>query len=601
MEKYIKYIWYKLITYVSKEQAFLIFLYLAFAAYLENTETGNRKYLNEIEEINYPRRLREIFKRISGYELKRAVNDFEESIVWEEIAEEIKCDSIVKELDKKLKTFIQSRDDLEKIITVLQGVIPELDNLQLTPESLNKLIAVMPVNAGTASMAELYCGLAGTGLTMFDKLSEGGMEIHMVCEEQRKLYCDIAQIRMFCHGIKNPEVFQHDILADKEKYILTDKPQNGYGLVIADLPKGNNESIYVGDRSTFIGSQKKLYTEWVAIQKILERVNENGKAIIIVTKGALVRQREKEIRAIITMRDWLEAVITLPAHMYASTHIRFEVLIINKQKPSEYRGKVFMADIDEDRHSGSGLNEISSEMIANIREAYENLENRALFSAVVSLEEIEKKEFSWNPFLYIRLGGTGEKDRRTVELGMIAEIMRGAQITKAEEQKYSGQATHYWLNIRNIENGSISFDENSMLRAKSPDWEVKFGIQEDDIIMTSKGSALKICMVEPDMPKAFLCGNLTRIRVDKNKYSPYVLYEFLISDEGQAALDSIQSGTTIKVYNNTNLSRLQVPYYENAKELQGQLKQVYQEYQTSAKEIKIRFETKRKQLLGKLH
>lgn len=65
-----------------------------------------------------------------------------------------------------------------------------------------------------------------------------------------------------------------------------------------------------------------------------------------------------------------------------------------------------------------------------------------------------------------------------------------------------------------------------MIRAKSPDWERKFGIQEDDIIMTSKGSVLKMCIVTPDMPKAFLCGNLTRIRVDQTKYSPYVLYEF---------------------------------------------------------------------------
>lgn len=115
-----------------------------------------------------------------------------------------------------------------------------------------------------------------------------------------------------------------------------------------------------------------------------------------------------------------------------------------------------------------------------------------------------------------------------------------------------------------------------------------------------KGSVLKMCIVTPDMLKAFLCGNLTRIRVDQTKYSPYVLYEFLNSEEGRNALDSIQSGTTIKVFNNTNLSRLPVPDYKNPEELQQQFKQIYQEYRTSVKEAKCRFETERKKLLCNL-
>ncbi|MCI8428769.1 MAG: restriction endonuclease subunit S, partial [Lachnospiraceae bacterium] len=156
------------------------------------------------------------------------------------------------------------------------------------------------------------------------------------------------------------------------------------------------------------------------------------------------------------------------------------------------------------------------------------------------------------------------------------------------------------LNIRDLEDGRISFPEHSRLRAKASDWEEKFGIQEGDIIMTSKGSVLKICMVEPGMPKAFLSENLTRIRVDPEKYSSCVLYEFLTSQEGREALDSIQSGTTIKIYNKTNLSRLQIPYYENARELQAQFRQVYEEYRTSMREIRQKFTSDRERLLKKL-
>ena len=164
----------------------------------------------------------------------------------------------------------------------------------------------------------------------------------------------------------------------------------------------------------------------------------------------------------------------------------------------------------------------------------------------------------------------------------------------------SRQATHYWLNIRNLGDNEIFFDKDSMLREKYSDWEQKFGIKDEDIILTSKGSVLKICIVEPNMPKAFLCGNLTRIRVNKEKYSPYVLYEYLNSQKGRAVLESIQSGTTIKVLNNINLKKLPVPIYENVKEKGEQLKQIYQDYRMEERVVRRRFEERRSQLLEQL-
>ncbi len=595
MKKQISAIWHKLISYMSKEQCFLIFLYQAFTVYLENMRTGIQWRTGiggESGRIEDLMQLSRLFQGISEYELKKSVNDFEESIVWKAIAEDSVCEAIVRELKDILKGFLQNCEDLERVITILEELAPELDGLQFTPESVNRMFAAIPVNEGTASIAEQYCGLAGTGLAVYDKLSAEGSKVNLTCEEQRMLYCDISRIRMFCHGIAAPRVLCHDILKARREEGLPGETEAGYDLVIADLPKGKN-------RSALVDNHEKMYREWLSIQRILDQVGDKGKAIILVTKGALVRQMEKEIRESLTEADWLEAVITIPANMYASTHLGFELLVINKWKPPEYRGKVFMADISSMKHSKTAGNGISREAVRDLQRAYTDFEDWDLFSAIVSLEEIRNKEFSWNPFLYLRFRNS-EGSRKTVELGEIAEIMRGAQITKEEEKIYAEQATHYWLNIRNMEEGNISFEESSMIRAKSPDWERKFGIQEDDIIMTSKGSVLKVCIVTPDMPKAFLCGNLTRIRVDQTKYSPYVLYEFLNSEEGRNVLNSIQSGTTIKVFNNTNLSRLPVPDYENPGELQQQLKRIYQEYRMSVKEAESRFETERKKLLSNL-
>lgn len=618
-----KDIWYELLFHISREQSFLLLLYLAFTAFLKKREAGARGSQGKGQGLSGIDRfvisdfgmtsdsdrklgwdtssdscmadliqLGELLKDVPGRELGQAAADLEESIAWKVISEDGTCREMALESMRIMEESVLDRVTLEKMITILEELASELDSLQFTPDSVNRLLAALPVNQGTKSVAELYCGLAGTGLMVYDQLAKAGTGIHMVCEEQRKLYCDIARIRMYCHGIEKPCVIRHDILSADTGEVLTGEQPGGFDLVLADLPKGNN-------RNTRVDDQEKLYAEWLSICRILDRVGDGGKAMVLVTKGALVRQREKEQRESLTEKDWLEAVITLPVKMYASTHLGFELLVINKHKPPQYRGRVFMADINEQIHSGATLNSISPEMIARVQAAYEGLEEHRLFSTVVSLEKIREKDFSWNPFLYLQGMDTGA-GRKTIRLGEIAEIMRGAQITKEEERVYAEQPTHYWLNIRDIDNGNIFFRENSRIRAKSPDWERKFGIREDDIVMTSKGSVLKISMVTPDMPKAFLCGNLTRIRVDQTKYSPHVLYEFLSSEEGRRALDSIQSGTTIKVLNNTNLSGLEIPYYENARELQGQLKQVYEEYRIRELDIRRQFETKRKRLLDSL-
>lgn len=81
MEKYMKDIWGKLRTRVSREQSFLMILYLAFVAYLDHTE-----YEKTLETTEDLRRLGNIFEEIAGYKLKRAADDLEGSIAWKEIS-----------------------------------------------------------------------------------------------------------------------------------------------------------------------------------------------------------------------------------------------------------------------------------------------------------------------------------------------------------------------------------------------------------------------------------------------------------------------------------------------------------------------------------
>ena len=56
----------------------------------------------------------------------------------------------------------------------------------------------------------------------------------------------------------------------------------------------------------------------------------------------------------------------------------------------------------------------------------------------------------------------------------------------------------------------------------------KYKIREDDIIITSKGASVKIAIVPPDPPNAYICSNLTIVRVNPDMYSPYIVYELAV-------------------------------------------------------------------------
>ena len=214
----------------------------------------------------------------------------------------------------------------------LEALEPDGGGMQMTPESVNQLIAGMPMPQGCVRIADFFCGLSGSGICIYEEFLKTNRQVELTGIEQRRLCCDISRIRMFCHGIQNPRVLQENILKQQG--------EESFDFVIADLPKGNNESIYVGNEKEFLGDKEKVFMEWVAIQRILNRVKENGKAVIIATKGALVRQREKSIRKILTDRDWLEAVVTLPGNLYTATNLGFELLIFNKSKMTEQKARV---------------------------------------------------------------------------------------------------------------------------------------------------------------------------------------------------------------------------------------------------------------------
>jgi len=153
------------------------------------------------------------------------------------------------------------------------------------------------------------------------------------------------------------------------------------------------------------GFPPRQSADWAWIQHLLASTKENGKAAIVIDNNCLSRmKREKAIRAKIVEEDLIEAVILLPEKLFYNANAQGIIMIFNKNKPPERKGKILLIDASneyEKHPTIKKLNILSSSNIKKIVEAYRNFKDVPKFARVVEFSEIMNNDFNLSPSLYI--------------------------------------------------------------------------------------------------------------------------------------------------------------------------------------------------------
>lgn len=96
--------------------------------------------------------------------------------------------------------------------------------------------------------------------------------------------------------------------------------------------------------------------------------------------------------------------------------------------------------------------------------------------------------------------------------------------------------------------------------------------------MISKSSPYKIARVEnPKNTKILATGNLYYIQIDEEKVNPTFIEMYLKSDEGQAQLERLSTGSVIETISIKNLKTILIPNL--SREEQDTLVKEYLEYE----------------------
>ena len=92
----------------------------------------------------------------------------------------------------------------------------------------------------------------------------------------------------------------------------------------------------------------------------------------------------------------MEAVIGLPSSLFYGTGIPAALLIINKQKDSEKKGKVLFINAELNYLEGKNQNTLRDQDIEKILGCFDSYEEIKRFSRIVSLEEIRENDHNLN-------------------------------------------------------------------------------------------------------------------------------------------------------------------------------------------------------------
>ncbi|MDF2647435.1 MAG: methyltransferase [Paenibacillus sp.] len=347
------------------------------------------------------------------------------------------------------------------------------------------------------------------------------------------------------------------------------------------------------------GIPSKSYGDMAFVLHAVASLKKSGKAAIIVPPGALIRgSAEQKIREGLLNDDLVEAVISLPPNLFVGTGIATSVLILNKNKDANMKGKVMLINAQADYEKGRTQNILRNEDIEKITRAYMNEQEVDQFCRIVSLSELKDNEWNLHPERYFEKNEVDTKfgvvriNRYTSETTIkdVAEVFRGVSLGK-EDTAEEGDYTHRIINLSDVQDGEILLNNLTPVILDDPKRVMRYEVYPGDILISSRGSAIKITIVPDTDEPLLLSNNLMRIRVRNNdKYDPHFLKTFLVSPVAQLYLEMNQRGSTVTVLSPKDIESIPIPSLplEQQRKIAQQMMLADEQYENTLQEARMK-------------
>lgn len=304
-----------------------------------------------------------------------------------------------------------------------------------TPQEVSKILAKL-VTVGKSRLKSVYDPTCGSGSLLL-RVSKEVRVTDFYGQELNQTTYNLARMNMILHDVNfnDFDIRQGDSL---EEPLFIDER---FEAIVANPPfsaKWSSDKKFLDDER-FSAAGKlppKSKADYAFVEHMIYHLDENGTMAIVLPHGVLFRgAAEGTIRKfLVDERNYLDAVIGLPANLFYGTSIPTCVLVFKKCR--EENDDILFIDASQEFEKVKNQNKLRKSDIDKIVNTYINREEIDKYSHRASLEEIKENDFNLNIPRYVDTFEEEEPvdlDEVCKELEKISEEMKEVD---AEIKKY---------------------------------------------------------------------------------------------------------------------------------------------------------------------
>ena len=450
---------------------------ILFADIKENTENG-KEYIEAIKEeavekLGYFLKPTELFSQVA----KRGNSDIEgiSNFILEDLQKiltniqlttmgtesEEDFDNLFEDMDlnsTKLGKSPEARNEIiAKVLSHLDKIDFKLENTEIdvlgdayeyligqfasgagkkagefyTPQEVSKVLAKL-VTSGKTKLKSVYDPTCGSGSLLLRVAKEVESVTNFYGQELNRTTYNLARMNMILHDIhyRKFDIKQEDTLEHPQHI------DERFEAIVANPPFSAqwsaNPLFTSDDRFSQYGKlAPKSKADFAFVQHMIHHLAENGTMALVLPHGALFRGgAEQHIRKyLIEDRNYLDAVIGLPANLFYGTSIPTCILVFKKCR--ENPENILFIDSSKHFEKVKTQNTLSTENIESLITTYKERTENDKYSYVASLAEIAENDYNLNIPRYVN---TFEEEE-AVDITKVSKELKTLETSMQETDK----------------------------------------------------------------------------------------------------------------------------------------------------------------------
>lgn len=269
-----------------------------------------------------------------------------------------------------------------------------------TPQQVSKILAKL-VTIGKTDLKNVYDPACGSGSLLL-RVSKEAKVRKFYGQELTSTTYNLARMNMLLHDVsyQNFNIINDDTLEHPRHLDMT------FEAIVANPPYSANWSAdpkFLDDErfSAYGKLAPKSKADFAFVQHMIYQLDDKGIMAVVLPHGVLFRGAAEGIirKYLIEEKNYLDAVIGLPANIFFGTSIPTVILVFKKCR--ENSDNILFIDASNEFEKGKNQNVISDSDVDKIIETYIARDSVDKYAYVATLDEIRENDYNLNIPRYV--------------------------------------------------------------------------------------------------------------------------------------------------------------------------------------------------------